>query len=263
MSDPAALFGADATRWVPTELARGPWDPGSLHGGPVAALVARAAEGALPADTSLRPARLTVELLRPVRLEPLEVTAELVRPGRKVSLVQVSVAAAGTTVARALALFIRRATVPVPEGLPVEVPPSPDHGRASPPWAPDEPVAFHNSGVEHAFVRGSFVDPGPATDWIRLRVPVVPDEEPTPFQRAVAAADFGNGISGMLEHGRYVFINPDLTVHLHRLPEGEWVCLESTTHLGADGVGLAESALYDERGRVGRSVQSLLIDTLD
>lgn len=102
--------------------------------------------------------------------------------------------------------------------------------------------------------------PGPATDWIRLRVPVVPGEEPSPLQRVAAAADFGNGISGVAEFDQLLFINPDLTVHLHRLPAGEWVCLDAVTWMEDRGVALAESRLWDEQGPLGRSLQSLLID---
>ena len=39
-----ALFVPDGDDLVPTDLARGPWSPESLHGGPVAALVTRATE---------------------------------------------------------------------------------------------------------------------------------------------------------------------------------------------------------------------------
>jgi hypothetical protein len=64
MSD--ALFTVHHERVTPTELARGPWDPRALHGGPVAALLARAVERADDAGTPFHVARLTVELLRPV-----------------------------------------------------------------------------------------------------------------------------------------------------------------------------------------------------
>ncbi|CAN5533310.1 thioesterase family protein [soil metagenome] len=257
-----SLFEVERERIVPTELARGPWDPGALHGGPVAALLARAAEMVLPADGIARQAtRLTAELLRPVPLAPLAVTSEVVRPGRKVTLVEASVHAGGATVARAVVLFIRTAEVPVPDGHQrAAPPPPPERAHPTQPWAPDEQAAFHNAGVEHAFVAGNLADLGPATDWIRLRVPVLPGEDPSPFQRAVAAADFGNGISRVFERGGHVFINPDLTVHLHRLPVGEWVALEATTHVEGHGIGLAESALYDTQGRIGRAAQSLLID---
>jgi hypothetical protein len=99
--------------------------------------------------------------------------------------------------------------------------------------------------------------------WIRLRVPVVDDEEPTAAMRAAAAADFGNGISSEFAFGSWLFINPDLSIHLARHPVGEWVCLDARTILGDAGSGVAESVLSDQRGVFGRSVQSLLIDRLD
>jgi hypothetical protein len=114
--------------------------------------------------------------------------------------------------------------------------------------------------MEIRFVRGRFEGPGPAAAWFRLRQPVVAGEEPTPVQRAVAAADFGNGIGAELSFGSAVFINPDLTVSLHRPPVGEWVCLDARTRFGPPGVGAAESALWDTRGRIGRAVQSLYIE---
>ncbi len=76
----------------------------------------------------------------------------------------------------------------------------------------------------------------------------------------LAAADFGNGVSRLTDFDTTLFINPDLTVHLHRLPVGEWVCLDAVSRLEGHGVGLAESALWDEAGPLGRSLQSLLVE---
>jgi hypothetical protein len=91
-------------------------------------------------------------------------------------------------------------------------------------------------------------------------VPVLAGEAPSPLQRVMSAADFGNGISRVVEFTEAVFINPDLTVHLHRLPVGEWVCLQASSRLEGAGVGLAQSALWDEQGPLGRSLQSLLVE---
>lgn len=251
--------------WLPTERSIGPWSRKALHGGPVAALLARAAEQvASGTPEPLQPVRLTLELLRPAPVAPMTVTASIIRPGRKVQLVgaeaAIDVDGKHKVVARAAMLRLRTDDVPVPGGMPEVIPPPPEQGVGDAAWSDDDPTAFHNAGVEHAFVLGHFRRPGPSTDWIRLQVPVVPGEEPSPFQRVAAAADFGNGISGIVDPSQTTFVNPDLTVYLHRLPIGEWICLEATTHAAPHGIGLAESALYDARGRIGRSVQSLLFD---
>jgi hypothetical protein len=271
MSDDA-LFQPDGGALVPTEFARGPWTPDALHGGPVAALLARAVES-VPTDEPMHVTRLTVELLRPVPLAPLSLSTSVSRPGRKVQLVDVQISTGDRAVAWGRALRIRLQpsdlvgvdgpdasgiTGPVP-GVDPEAPPGPDDGYTSP--APIGAYrAFHNAGAQLQYVAGVFSGRGPATVWVRLAVPVVPGEEPTPLQRAVAAADFGNGVSSELDFDHFVFVNPDLTVYLHRPPGGEWICLDASTRIGIPGVGVAQSALWDLRGPVGRSVQSLLVE---
>jgi len=257
-----ALFEAlGGDRYLPGDTARGPWSKDSLHGGPVAALLAGAAEGLLD---GLHPARVTVELLRPVPVAPLTVSTREVRPGRKVRLVGADVATEdGTVVATATVLGIRLADVVVPESRPVSPPPGPDtvepalRGGVA---VRDDYDAFHNKGVEHRFAVGSFAAKGPSTDWIRLAVPVVAGVEPSPLQRVMGAADFSNGVSHMADFEDMLFINPDLTVHLHRLPAGEWVCLDAESRYEPHGVGLAQSALWDEHGLLGRALQSLLVE---
>jgi hypothetical protein len=228
----------------------------------VAALLAGALEAAgdEAAAGPMQPARLTVELLKPVPLVPLALAARVVRPGRKVQLVDASLTTEdGTEVASARLLRVHDTPVDAPAPPAPEAPPAPsDEHRPMENQIPYE--AFHSHGVEHRFVRGSFAQAGPATDWIRLRVPVTPDADPTPLQRVAAAADFGNGVSRVTDFGSLLFINPDLTIHLHRRPAGEWVCLEATTWMEDHGLALAESRLWDERGPIGRSLQSLLID---
>jgi hypothetical protein len=278
-----ALFQLDGAHVVPTEFSRGPWTPDALHGGPVGALLARAVES-VPTDEPMHVARLTVELLRPVPLAPLSVSASVSRPGRKVQLVDARISTGDRDVAWGRALRLRlqppgpetsgvaggiyTGEGPVPGTIPGTIPgtgpgtgapPGPDAGHGSP-----SPIgayrAFHNAGAELLYVAGEFATRGPATVWVRLAVPVVPDEEPSALQRVVAAADFGNGVSSELDFAHYMFINPDLTVYLHRPAVGEWVCLDSSTRIGIPGVGLAQSALWDVHGPIGRSLQSLLVE---
>ncbi|HZD67103.1 MAG TPA: thioesterase family protein [Acidimicrobiales bacterium] len=260
-----ALFVSEDDGWLPTEHARGPWYPEALHGGPVAALLARALEQVPSGGTGpFHTARVTVELLRPVGVAQLSLSSSLARPGRKVQLVEVEARQAGAPVARARAVRIRTAAVAVPEAAadpaPGETaPPGPDRGRRVPAPRTDRP-GFHHTGAELRFVAGSFTEPGPATVWVRLAVPVVPGEAPSALQRAVGAADFGNGVASPLAFGEYLFINPDLTVYLSRPPVGEWVALEARMSAEPTGVGLAQSRLWDTEGVVGRSLQSLLVE---
>lgn len=82
---------------------------------------------------------------------------------------------------------------------------------------------------------------------------------PGSYKRVAVAADSRNGISGILEFSKYVFVNSDLTINLLRRPQGEWIGLDARTQLGPDGGGLAESALFDGRGLIGRATQSLSV----
>lgn len=261
---PHALFETDEDRVTATELSRGPWDPRHCHGGPVSALLARAVER-VDDEATWQIARLTIELTRPVPvLAPMRLVTEIERPGRKVSLVSAVLTAEGTEVARVRALRIRAADVALADGANFgrgEMPAGPEAGRAErPTFAGSDLVAFHSHGCEHRFVTGSWVDPGPVAVWVRLRHPVVDGETPSGVQRVAAAADFGNGVSGSLPYERYLYINPDLTVHLLRPPVGDWVGMRTTSWYGPVGAGLAESALFDEAGRLGRSCQSLLVE---
>jgi hypothetical protein len=261
-ADDGSLFVPDGDLLVPTELARGPWSPDSLHGGPVAAAVVRSVERAVAPDDALAICRLTLELVRPVGTGPLAVSSTVVRPGRKVQLVDSVVRQGDLEVAWGRSLRIRvDPTIPVttPSAPEDPAPDGPDSGeRLASTW--DAYPAFHNAGMEVRFVGGRFDRRGPGTAWFRLQVPVVAGEEPSPVQRAVAAADFGNGISAELDLGSALFINPDLTVSLHRPPVGEWVCVAARTRFGSPGIGATESALWDEEGRIGRAVQQLFVE---
>lgn len=255
---PASFFHPDGDAFVATDLTRGPWDPGFQHAGPPAALLGRAVEQAA-GGADKRVGRITFEILRPVPVTRLAVSAEVVRPGRNVDLVEARLTDADGAVMLARAWRIREGGVDVPaeDG---EAPPGPEQGRAEPFFdVPHLDEAGYHTGMEVSFLSGAFREPGPATVWMRMRRPLLPDEVPSPLTRVLIAADSGNGVSGRLDPRRVLFINTDLTVHLLRMPVGEWVCLDASTALDASTVGLAQSALFDTGGAIGRSLQTLYV----
>jgi hypothetical protein len=257
-----ALFVPDGDTFMPTETARGPWSADALHGGPVAGLLARGIE-AHAGDDPLAVVRLTVELLRPVPVAPLTLSATTLRPGRKVQLLGASLHAGDAEVSRAVALRIRTTALDLPVDLAQaeEQPPPFDETLVEEPASFVPWRAFAPDGMEtrHAGGRG-LGTLGPKAVWFRLRQPLVAGEQPSPLVRVACAADFGNGISAALSWDEWLFINPDVSIHLHRYPVGEWVALDAKSNLEPTGMGMAESRLFDRTGPIGRAVQSLLVD---
>jgi hypothetical protein len=255
-----AIFTRDGERFVPSEHAVGPWDAQSLHGGAPSALLARAIEQ-LPAPVPMRLARLGVAFLRPVPRAPIEVGAEIVRPGRRLQFARAWVRAGGVEVLEAMGTLIRAGDVTLPEPADSAAPSPPPQDSRPARWTGGGggTTGFHLTGMELRFARGDW-DRGAALGWFRLAMALVEGEDPSPAQRAVAAADFGNGLSRTLDFQTHLFVNTDLTVHLHREPVGEWVALDARTDLDPAGLGQATSVLSDERGRVGVAAQSLFVD---
>jgi Thioesterase-like superfamily len=255
-----AFYELDGDRAIPSELTRGPWDPDSQHAGPPAALLGRALEGlATPGEAPSRIGRVTYEILKPVPIVPLRVEARIERDGRRVQMLSASLHAGEDEVMRARGWRLREEPIDMPDGL-LPGPPAhgPDDGEPGEFFPTGSEVGYH-SAVEYRFITGAFVEPGPATVWMRSKVQVVAGEEISPLGRVLVVADSGNGVSAALDWRRFLFINVDLTVHLHRLPAGEWVCLDAVTLPQSDGIGLADAALFDERGPLGRAAQTLLV----
>ena len=273
--------------WLATVHTTGPWDPAAQHGGPPSALLGRAMQRCEPRDDMII-ARFTCEILSAIPVGEIGVQVRVARPGRSVQLLEGVISAGGREVAWARAWRVlrtqSRSSSPAPGGglsLPAPadgsaaalpppaaaLPPAAGPGLPPPPELPDHEgrlpaggwVDGYLSAIEWRMARGAFGERGPATIWARMRYPLLPDEEPGPLERVLAIADSGNGVSGELDLREWHFINPELTVHLHREAAGEWICLDAQTTISAGGTGLATSVLSDLDGPVGVGAQSLLI----
>jgi hypothetical protein len=249
-----AFYSLDGDTAVASELTRGPWDRNAQHAGPPSALLGRAIELCEPRD-GMRVGRVTVEILAPIPIAPLSVSARVVRPGRSVEMLEASLEGPDGELMRARAWRLATADINA-DWEQEDPPPGPEDATALEFFATGERVGWHTA-MEIVFARGKFLEPGPATVWMRPRVALVEGEQVSPLQRTLLAADGGNGVSAPLDWSGFIFINTDLTVHLLRPPSGEWVCLDSVTHV--DGLGMTDTALWDERGRLGRAAQTLLV----
>ncbi|MFD1520712.1 thioesterase family protein [Pseudonocardia yunnanensis] len=251
------LDGADGERFHATPSTTGPWFADAQHVGPPSALLVRALERC-PSTADMQLSRITVEVLGPVPAGEVRVCADIERPGRTVELLAAEMHAGGRTVLRARAWRLAlgdTSAVAVGEAHPL---PPPEQGtprqELPPGWLP----GFMNC-VEWRWLRGWFGEPGPGTTWGRLRVPLVEGEAPSPLQRLAVLADTANGAASPLDLTSWLFVNTELTMHLHRPPVGEWMAVAAETVLGPTGMGTVSGVLFDERGHTGRSAQSVVL----
>lgn len=248
MTEP--FFRREGATFVPSPSARGPWDPNSLHGRVVAALLGRELEREF-GDPAFQFTRLTVDMFRLPKLDALEVSSEQVRVGNRIRVADATLYQYGEEVARARGVLLRRAENPesevwqpeswqVPAPETIDPPEVPGPGGMTPMW-------------ETRPISGGFGAVAQKRLWMREVRGLVDDEPLTPFLRAASAADFAhpfaNSGSGGLE-----FINADITLYLHRDPAEEWIGFEVRNHRSSDGVAVGECWLYDEQGPIGQSL---------
>lgn len=256
MSESAYYLPLGENRFQPTEYTAGPWTPGAQHFGPPSSLLVRALE-ALPRQRESQLARVTVEILGPAPLTELSVAARIERPGRSVELLVAELSAGGQVVARASGWRVISTDTAEIANLSSGGWPKPED-CVSLPW-PEGWLGGYLRSIEWRSVSGSAAIPGPAAVWARQQVALVDGEEPTALQRLFAVADSGNGVSTFLDTREWWFINSELTVHLQRPPQGEWIGLDAATTIGPGGIGTAASTLRDLEGPVASGAQALMV----
>jgi acyl-CoA thioesterase len=203
----------------------------------------------------LQPARLTVDLLRPVPVQPVSIEISIQREGRRMKLVDAAMMQHGRTVARASALFLRRGAEPegqVWSGA-VTIPPAPVDAD---PVESEVPFDIWTYGANSddgtlGMPPREWEQPGVQKfAWTRIFRPMVAGWPLTPFARTAFAGDIISSLTHWSTLGlRY--INADYTVAISRLPEGEYIGLAAQTYYGNHGVGTGAATLFDSTGPIG------------
>lgn len=246
-----------------TQHTNGPWGPGLQHGGPPAALLARAVRRLGGTPTGGLPARMAFDILAPVPVTDLVVTARMLRAGRRVALAEAALAAADAPDRPLMVLrawLLRRAEAPLPGVPEAGGAGAPDPAAGPAVQAPEGWYGGYLDAVEWRLVVGSFETPGPATVWTRVRVDLVDTEPLDPLGHLVAVSDAASGISAAASPQALLFVNTDLTLHLTRLPEGDSIWMQAQTTLDPRGTGRALGALGDADGQVAASAQCLFVE---
>jgi hypothetical protein len=256
---PPAYFLPDGDAFRPTAIARGPWGE-TISGNYVGGLLGHAVEHAA-IEPGLQPARLTVDLLRPVAMAPLEARTDVVRQGRRLKLVHAELVQSGVVVARASALLLRRGEQPPGDvwSSTIAMPPRP----AEPEGPLDAVTMMVWTYGKDPDVAGLSFDltewghDGPKYVWLRDRKQLIEGEPMTPFARAAMAGDVASSLTHYGTAGLY-FINADYTVTLSRLPVGPDIGLAALTHSSHDGVATGSAAMFDAQGPIGTATATAL-----
>ncbi len=251
----AFRFEPKTDRFLPTPHAASPWIAETCHGGATAALLAHIAE-TLPSLVPMDVARLTIDLLRPVpRNSPLSIRRQILRDGKRMQLVEITVFDDEVRVAQASVLRVEQGRQNSQIGKETALDTA----------VPDDSAAAYTmpAGFADLFtivlVDGGFGQGGRGRVWFRFDQALVDNMPATPLQRAVAAADFGGGMSFPLDFSSWSFPSVDLTVSLHRQPTGPWTLVDARSRMSHDRIAICHASLYDETGLFGHSLQTVLV----
>lgn len=237
---------------------RSNWDPAIQHGSPPLALLTKAIEE-LMAGSGLRIGRLTLDILGAIPVAPVRVRAWVDRPGSRISLAVAEMEAARPdgswrVVARVSAWLLTTSDTsdvatdrypPLTEGAVADS----AHGWLGAPGYL-ETVTWR---------RQPELDGAAAVVWMSPLTPVVDNEETTVVQRLALVVDSANGAGAALDPQQFVFMNTDTALHLHRIPVGSDFAVRARGSIGPDGIGVTTAEIFDRRGFIGTSAQTLLV----
>jgi len=248
-------------RFAATDLVRSTWSAAIQHAAPVSALLVRALERCEARDDT-RLSRVMVDLLGPVPAEgDLWVRAQRERAGKQIELVSAEMLALGPDgqprpVAKASGWRLQK--LDTSEVVHAPCPPlRPVAQGASRDMKKDWDRNYVHS-LDWRWLTEPMGD-GPGESWIKPEVDLVKGESMSPLERLFAVADDANGIGTKLDIRKWTFLNTDLVVHIHRIPDGEWIGIRAETNYGPDGIGTTIGTLFDEGGAVGAIQQSVLV----
>ncbi len=246
----------NADTFESTEITCSNWDPAIQHGSPPLALLTKSIKELL-ADSTLRIGRLTLDILGAIPVATVKVRAWVERPGRRISLLMAEMTPAGDDDARPVARVTAwaLATSDTSDVASDRYPPLVE--------GPAKPLPTHwwnlTGYLGSVDWRRQADDAGAGLFWLSPRGQLVDGEKTTPLEKLALAVDSANGVGPALDFDRFIYMNTDTVVHLHRLPVGGDFALRARGSIGPDGIGATSAEIFDRTGFVGTCAQTLLI----
>ena len=235
--------------------AQGAWNPHEQHMAPATGILCVELEQFQP-RSEMRIGRVGLDIFGLIAFGEFSITTRMIRPGKTIELIEAEMCANGKTciVARAWRMLTSdsRAIAGI-EDFPIESP------EFLPVW---EGMSCWPGGYIQSIETRAHTDhrAGKGIVWLRNSLDMVEGQLTTDFSRLLGMVDTANGIVPRQDpNAGWGFPNLDLQIHMHRLPQGEWLGLEVVQQYGEDGIGLTSGVLHDIHGPFGRSEQTLTL----
>ena len=271
---------AGENRYKPTTHAGGAWDPAEQHFSPLGGLVVHAIDRFVAGRPGgeLLMSRISFDILGRLALDECEIRVQTLRPGRSIELVEAVVLIGDRPVVRARAWLLGSGDTAAVAGVGGEggiggqggfSGQGGEAGEAGRMTPPEELESWPMTDVWPGGYIAS-VDvrpvapprPGRTTAWVGTGLDLVAGQPSSRLASFVALVDTANGIAVRESPAEWMFPNVDLTIHLHRQPEGRWTGLDTTVAFGPTGQGVTSSVLHDVAGPVGHAEQILTVRPL-
>lgn len=250
--------GTVVAEYQPTIHSQGAWNAHEQHMAPASGVMSYELELFQPRDDMVY-GRLGFDILGLIPLKDFTVTTRNIRPGKTIELIESTLSCEGKA-----AIVVRAWRVMKNDTSMVAC-------------CEDEPITLRSEMVEWPVIKdvwaGGYIEsikqhirtnrerrPGRAQVWLSNDLAMVEGVETSAFVKLMGMVDTSNGIAVAQQSPfSHMFPNVDLQIHLYRLPQGQWLGLNTRQQYGENGVGLTTSILYDEVGPFAHSEQILTV----
>ena len=249
----ASFYRREGAAFVPSELARSPWQDGMQNGAALGGLLAHLIDE-VPSPAPMTVARLTIDILGAAPAGVTQGRTRVVREGARMQLVDAELVVGEVCVARATALRTREAASPA-MWPPVPEVPAPE----SIPRNMEIDRMLFGGTVDTRPIRGGIDQSGPGAMWVRFGNRVVEGVPLSVLSRIAVLGDFGGGLSGAFDREEWIYPNLDIVIQLLRMPERDWLMTDAVTYSAGNGIAQSRAILADESGVFGTAHQTLFI----
>lgn len=248
------VAGEVTAHYRSTLLAQGAWNEHEQHMAPATGIICAELDRFSPRN-DMRIGRISLDILGLIPAGEFSITTKVIRPGKTIELIESEMKAQGKSciVARTWRMMTQNSHEI--KGLEDAHGNVPEH---APVW---EGIRQWPGGyIQSIEARSHQRRAGNGIVWLRTPHDMVEGEPTSDFVRLMGMVDTANGIVPRQEPPfSWGFPNLDLQIHMHRLPQGQWLGLETMQQYGDDGIGLTSSVLHDLSGPFGRSEQILTL----